>query len=333
MASIVVCPEVALRFRSARSDSQATEIPPHKMTPTEAAPEIGKSPRLRSRGDDPFTLGSLRHTSRGKRAVGVTLAYSADREAALFEADRGALEFWSTLLLLLTLATFGMSVWDSRLKREQALVANDIQLLSHRIANLAQQAASGNPEASNRSTRPGDALLPTLRSSTKGGSATGSISRLHREREIPILRGIVEILEPDRRAGQRRSSGNSRTSAAAQERRVHRKERPRGVQADPALVNGAVDRGEDLSRDRLDAAALCGRRSTSNSSTRSPWYPPNNRVPRSPFSFRKTSATSMKTVKGLLDGNPEAGISALQHRVNRDTASELLKTITELKAA
>ena len=97
-------------------------------------------------------------------------------------------------------------------------------------------------------------------------------------------------------------------------------------------MDGAIDKGEDfravawtrqlyadvLNFDLLDAKSLV--------STDQP-------TPQVALQLAKNVGSFTKAVKGLMDGDPDTGISALQHQVNRDTATDLLKTVTGLKGS
>ncbi len=87
------------------------------------------------------------------------------------------------LLLSLTLATFGFSIWDTRVKREQALVSNDLQLLSLRLAHLAQRATSGDPEAFQSLDETHERFGAQLALLSEGGRRVGSTFRLPPKRK------------------------------------------------------------------------------------------------------------------------------------------------------
>ena len=189
-----------LRSASAQNDSELTASPGMEVDAIEVLI------------NEPFTLSSLMGKIAGtNRRV---TAWQIPLIGRLpFSKQIEALSVLVTLLLLLTLATFGISVWDSRLKREQALVSNEMQVLSQRIANLAQQAASGNHDGFKPLDEARARLVADLALLSQGGSATGSIFRLHRRGRIP---SCAESSSPGARSmsRSRRSSGNSRTSCS-----------------------------------------------------------------------------------------------------------------------
>ena len=236
------------------------------------------------------------------------------------------------LLLLLTLATFGISVWDTRLKREQALVANDIQLLSQRVANLAQQATSGDPDAFKPLQENRDRLVGDLALLTQGGTRKGVDIPPPSESEAPILRKIAETWQPLDEQVNKVYRQQANLLQLQKQEDIIEKSGTKVLSLSQSLLNGVIDRGEDyravawtrqvyadvLNFDLLDAKSLV--------STDQP-------APQVALQLAKNVGSFRNTVKGLLDGNPEAGISALQHPVNRDTATELLKAMTGVKAS
>lgn len=236
------------------------------------------------------------------------------------------------VLLLLTLATFGMSVWQTRIKREQSLVANDIQLLSLRLANLTQQAAAGDAEAFTSLEETRDRLAGDFTLLTHGGTRRGLDLPAPSGDEEQMLRTIAEVWRPiDEQVEKVRSQEGNLLQLRKHEEFIE-KSGTRVLSLSQSLVNGAIDKGEDfraaawarqlyadvLNFELLDAKSLI--------STDQP-------TPQIALQLGKNVSSFMGTVKGLLDGNPEAGISALQHPANRDIASDLLKTVTGLKVS
>jgi twitching motility protein PilJ len=236
------------------------------------------------------------------------------------------------VLLLLTLAAFGASVWDSRLKREQARVANDVQLLSQRVANLAQQAAFGDAEAFTELQEHRDRLVGDLTLLTQGGTRYGVDLPAPSETEERLLLGIAETWHRiDEQVNQIYRQQPNLLQLRKQEEIVE-KSGVKVLSLSQSLLHGVVDRGEDfravawtrqlyadvLNFDLLDAKSLV--------STDQP-------TPQVALQLAKNVGSFIKTLRGLLDGNAEAGISPLQHPVNRDTATELLKSMSGLKAS
>jgi len=308
-----------LRSASAQNDSELTASPGMEVDAIEVLI------------NEPFTLSSLMGKIAGtNRRV---TAWQIPLIGRLpFSKQIEALSVLVTLLLLLTLATFGISVWDSRLKREQALVSNEMQVLSQRIANLAQQAASGNHDGFKPLDEARARLVADLALLSQGGERDGFDLPAASEREDPILRGIVESWSPIDEQVTKILRQQQNLMQLRKNEDVVGKSGTKVFRLTQRLLNGAVDRGEDyratawtrqlfadvLNFELLDAKSLV--------STDQP-------SPQIALQLSSNVGSFQKTVKGLIDGNPEVGISALQHPVNRDAASELLKTITELKAS
>src|SRR5512134_1027748 len=137
MASIVAALKLpSLPFAKRTAKGQKT---------TRTVPHAGESGKLlvRPEGEYRRSLGDVfRRFTQKTDNTGVTWQIPLIGKLP-FSRQIEVLAIVIALLLLLTLATFGTSVWQTRVKREQALVANDIQLLSLRLANLTQQAAAG----------------------------------------------------------------------------------------------------------------------------------------------------------------------------------------------
>ena len=236
------------------------------------------------------------------------------------------------LLLLFTLATFGLVVRDARLKREQVWVANDIQLLSQRVENLVQQAVSGDAEAFQPLLDSRDRLVGDLALLTQGGTRKGVELPVPTEGEESILRTVAKIWQPMEEQVNRVYGQQSNLLQLRKHEEVVEKSGSKVLKLTQSLLNGAIDRSEDhrvvawarqlhadvLNFDLLDAKSLL--------STDEP-------APQVALRLAKNADFFMRTVKGLLDGNPEAGVSALRHPVNRETATELLRTITGFRAS
>jgi twitching motility protein PilJ len=237
-----------------------------------------------------------------------------------------------SLLLLVTLATFGTSIWETRLKREQSLVANEIQLLSLRVANLTQQAASGDTDAFKYLEETRDRLARDLALLSGGGTRKGFDLPAPTGQEELMLRRIGEIWQSvDEQVQRVRSQQGNLTQLRRQEDLIE-KSGTRVLSLSQSLSNRAVDKQEDfraaawtrqlyadvLNFDLLDARSLV--------STDQP-------TPQVALQLAKNVGSFARTVKGLLDGDPEAGVTALENPVNRDTAADLLKAVSGLKVS
>jgi twitching motility protein PilJ len=281
--------------------------------------------------DDPFTLRSL--VNRFSRKSESTPSWQIPLIGRLpFSRQIEVLSIVIALLLLLTLAAFGLSVWDARLKREQAIVANDIQLLAQRLANLAQQAVSGDAGAFKLLQENRDRLVDDLTLLTQGGTRKGVDLPAASETEKPILVKIAESWQPINDQVTKIHSQQPNLVQLRKQEEMIETSGTKVLSLSQSLLQGAIDRGEDyravawtrqlyadvLNFDLLDAKSLV--------STDQP-------TPQVALQLAKNVGSFIGTLKGLLDGNPEAGISALLHPVNRDTASELLKTMTGLKVS
>lgn len=234
------------------------------------------------------------------------------------------------VLLLLTLATFGFSIWDSRVKREQALVSNELQLLSLRLAHVTQEAVAGNAEAFKAMAEIRERLGAHLTLLSKGGSIGGSDIPAPTAVEESILVNITEMW----RAIDERIQKVGNQQANLLQLRKHEtfieKSGSRVLNLSQSLLRGAIDRGEDfratawvrqlyadvLNFELLDAKSLV--------STDQP-------TPQVALQLAKNVSGFTATVLGLLEGKPETGISRLQNPLNREGANDLLETMKSLK--
>lgn len=234
------------------------------------------------------------------------------------------------LLLLLTLGTFGISIWDTRVRREQALVSNDLQLRSLRLAHLAQQAVTGDPSAFEELVETRERLDADLSLLSKGGSHGGFDIPAPTAEEESTLVGVAEMWRSI--DGQVQKVLGQQTNLLELRRHEELIEQSGGpiLKLSQSLQQGAIDRGEDfratawvrqlyadvVNFELLDATSLL--------STDRP-------TPQVALQLGKNVGSFTATIKGLLEGSPETGISPLQHPLNRDIAKDLLRTITSLK--
>ena len=326
MASIVSAlklPSLAFGKRTANAQNDPPVVSGASTENAKVSPQ--------SEVDDPFTLRSL--VNRFSRKSESTPSWQIPLIGRLpFSRQIEVLSIVIALLLLLTLAAFGVSVWDARLKREQAIVANDIQLLAQRLANLAQQAVSGDAGAFKLLQENRDRLVDDLTLLTQGGTRKGVDLPAASETEKPILVKIAESWQPINDQVTKIHSQQPNLVQLRKQEEMIETSGTKVLSLSQSLLQGAIDRGEDyravawtrqlyadvLNFDLLDAKSLV--------STDQP-------TPQVALQLAKNVGSFIGTLKGLLDGNPEAGISALLHPVNRDTASELLKTMTGLKVS
>lgn len=278
-----------------------------------------------------FTLRSIVHRFFHKSETAVTWQIPLIGRLP-FSKRIEVLSIVIALLLLFALATFGLVVQDNRLKREQVLVARDIQLLSQRVANLAQQAVSGDADAFQPLQDSRERLVGDLALLTQGGTHKGVELPAPSEGAESILRTIAKTWQPMEEQVNKVYGQQSNLLQLRKHEAVVEKSGSKVLKLTQSLLNGAIDRGEDyravawtrqlhadvLNFDLLDAKSLL--------STDEP-------APQLALQLASNADFFMRTVKGLLDGNPEAGVSALQNPVNRETATELLKTITAFRAS
>ena len=242
------------------------------------------------------------------------------------------LSLFIALLLLLTLGTFGLSMRDSGVNREQALISNEMQVLSQRIGSLSQQAVSGNQGAFKQLDDSRTRLVSEMALLSQGGEREGTDIPTPSKTETSLLNQIGESWHPLDEYVTRIYKQQQNLMQLRKNEDIVAKSGPKVLKLAQQLLKGAVDRSEDyratawtrqlyadvLNFDLLDAKSLL--------STDQP-------NPQIALQLASNINIFQKTVNGLVDGNPEAGISPLQHPVNRDIAKELSKAVTELKTS
>jgi twitching motility protein PilJ len=236
------------------------------------------------------------------------------------------------ILLILSVAAFGISIQETRVKREQLSVVNDMQVLSQKIAALAQRAASGDSGAFKSLDDARERLAAGVRLLIQGGDQ-GSIDRpIEKSSENAPL---IEIAESWKRLDERISTVSEQQQNLVQlpkSEEVLTKTAPRVFVLTQQLMQGSVGRGEDVRSaawarqlyadiveiDLVDAASIL---STDRAN------------PQAAIQFAANVGRHLGTLKGLLEGNPQTGIGALQHSANRETATALLKAVADLKSS
>ena len=209
-----------------------------------------------------------------------------------------------TVLLLLTVATFGLSVWDAGRKREQSLVSNDIQVLSQRIGGLAQQAAFGNQDAFKQLDEARRLLVADLALLNQGGEHDGLELPAASGNEMPILRGIADTLKPIDEQIATDIEAREEPLAAAKERRDHREERPQSTQTDSATHEGRGRPRRSVPCDCLDSATLCRCAQLRSSGRQAAGIHRSTKSSGGTSALLKHQQLPEKTVKGLLEGSP-----------------------------
>lgn len=243
------------------------------------------------------------------------------------------LQILSTLVLLflaLTVATFGLTIWEGRVNRVQTTAATELKMLSQRLAILAEQAVRGQKDAFAKLASGQTAFATTLAALREGGeidsvrltmpsdAAGASLAKVGEtwspvnDRIGVILKqqaGLVELQakeEAIRRAGPRLRTLTQQLTVVTQERGE-----------DPRAVAVAYQLHADVGNfDFTEANRLL---STDN---------PN---PQVALGLSRNAATFERAASALVNGNKQLGIEPVRHPASLATASALQKLAAEFR--
>jgi twitching motility protein PilJ len=236
------------------------------------------------------------------------------------------------IFLALAVVALGLSMRDTRLSRAQALVSNEMQVLSQRIAILAQQAVQGDASAFKALEDAGAQLAADLALLRDGGERNGIGIPTPSDKDYGILGEIAEAWKPIDAQIATIVEQQRNLPQLRKHEEIVAKSGARILALTQQLAQGSVSRNEDIratawtkqlyadtvNLDLLDATSLA---STDH--------------PSAQVALPLVSRVEgfLKTLKGLLEGNSDAGIGALKHPANRDTAAALLKVVSELESS
>lgn len=176
--------------------SVASEL---KFPPLQAGSKPPAPPSMPADPDaeapEPFTLTALMSRLAGGSDKEVPTGVPVLRRLP-FARQLEVLGILLVLFLLVTVATFAFVIWEARINRTQTAVSTELQMLSQRIAIVAEQSTRGNPDAFAQLNASRSEFASSLLALRQGGKKDGVSLPISSETALPILRQVGDLWKP-----------------------------------------------------------------------------------------------------------------------------------------